>query len=103
ISVGFPRPSGWKELVRFLTDFKPRTRAVLWSIGDPVPFLLDVGHTLKRLAAEDAKAIIKRLLPRRMANLLRTYKRYATMVGSRAGAGHKVGVSLNPGDRGGKN
>jgi len=103
ISVGFPRPSRWKELVRFLTDFKPRTRAVLWSIGDPVPFLLDVGHTLKRLAAEDAKVIIKRLLPRRMANLLRTYKRYATMVGSRAGAGHKVGVSLNPGDRGGTN
>lgn len=83
MSAGFPRPSRWKELVRFLTDFKPRTRVILWSIGDPVPFLMDVGHTLKRLAVEDAKGIIKWILPRRMVNLLKTYKRYIAIVGEK--------------------
>lgn len=61
---GFSRPSRWKESVRLVTDFRPHTRGALWSVVDPVPALLELSRTLRKLMISGTKAIIRRLIPR---------------------------------------
>ena len=73
-SDGFPRRLKWKELVRFMKDLFPPTHDALWSMADPVPALSELMRTLKIIAVQDVKTVIKGLLPSRILSHIRTYR-----------------------------
>ena len=49
-ALGLPPPRRLGEIVRFLTDFRPLTRIVPLSFGDPLPFFIEVGRAIIRIA-----------------------------------------------------
>lgn len=64
----------WKELLRFVTDFRPSTRGMLWSLTDPAPALFEFGREVQKLATSHLKAAIRKALPRPIAGRIRAYR-----------------------------
>jgi protein-tyrosine-phosphatase/predicted ATP-grasp superfamily ATP-dependent carboligase len=70
-----PKPSAWKELVRFGRDLLPPTRDALWSIRDPLPAIVELGQEIKSFLLSTTKACMRRWAPRRIVDLVRNYRK----------------------------
>lgn len=55
--------SRWQELGRFLGDFRPSTREMLWSWADPVPALAEFSRELKHVVASDIRRLAGLFMP----------------------------------------
>jgi protein-tyrosine-phosphatase/predicted ATP-grasp superfamily ATP-dependent carboligase len=77
-----PRPSPWRELAMAVFDFGPSTRSALGSARDPIPAMSELARTMKALAIADARRILRPLVPCRLRNHLRMYRRLGADGGS---------------------
>jgi protein-tyrosine-phosphatase/predicted ATP-grasp superfamily ATP-dependent carboligase len=71
----------WKEVARFVGDFRPGTRDMLWSWSDPTPALVELAREVRHMVATIVRGGIARVVPRILRKRLRTYQ------GLEAGAG----------------
>lgn len=62
------------EIFDSLRDLSPAVRSALWSLSDPLPGLLEVFLTLKRLARSDIKRVLRPMLPRQARHHLGVYR-----------------------------
>jgi protein-tyrosine-phosphatase/predicted ATP-grasp superfamily ATP-dependent carboligase len=57
----FPPPANptqdrWKELIRFIADFRPSTREMLWTWSDPVPAIREFARALRQVTVAHIKS-----------------------------------------------
>jgi predicted ATP-grasp superfamily ATP-dependent carboligase/protein-tyrosine-phosphatase len=71
----------WKELMGFVRDLLPTTRDALWSIKDPMPYLQELGRIVPELFVPNVRGIIKSLLPEKVLNHYRIFRRLGTPAG----------------------
>jgi predicted ATP-grasp superfamily ATP-dependent carboligase/protein-tyrosine-phosphatase len=71
---GLPPTPRWKEILASLSDFKPRTRASSWDSNDPAPALSEVSRMVKTLVKDDAKRVVRKMIPKAFVRHLRTYR-----------------------------
>jgi len=69
---GFQR---WSDLIRFVTDFRPFGKDMLWQWSDPRPALSELTREMRHMVARPVKNLLSRLLPRTMKERLRTFRR----------------------------
>ena len=55
--------SRWKELARFIGDFRPSTKDMLWSWRDPAPAFSELKRELRHMLAVRLKSAVGKLLP----------------------------------------
>lgn len=71
----------WKEAARFVADFRPGTRDMLWSWRDPAPAFAELAREVRHMVATIVRGGVARVIPRTLQKRLRTYQ------GLEAGAG----------------
>jgi protein-tyrosine-phosphatase/predicted ATP-grasp superfamily ATP-dependent carboligase len=72
-SNGLPsRQSLYNELISFFHDLLPPTKDALWQWNDPLPQLLELYSSFKKLTVADVKQFVKKLIPNRIINQIRT-------------------------------
>lgn len=71
---GMPRPAAWRELFSAARLFLPGTRDMLWAWDDPWPAILELLAACKRLCREDAKSLIRHIIPKTTLARLRTWR-----------------------------
>jgi len=71
---GIDEPSPWKEIMRFVTDFRFSNRGAVWSGKDPLPALYELTLTVWELMRKDIKKLMGRALPSRLVDLIRDYR-----------------------------
>jgi predicted ATP-grasp superfamily ATP-dependent carboligase/protein-tyrosine-phosphatase len=67
--------SRWGAATDFLTDFRPSTRDMLFSLRDPAPGFLELGRAIRKLASGDLKRFLRKILPRRFVSQIQVYRR----------------------------
>ena len=55
--------SRFRELADFVFDLQPSTKDMLWSLSDPVAASIELKNTIKELASNDIKGLIRKILP----------------------------------------
>ena len=65
-----------KAVTDFLTDFRPSTRGMLWSLRDPLPGFLELLRGIPQLATDDFKRFLRKTLPRRLVSQIGFYRRW---------------------------
>jgi len=63
--------AGQEQGAQSQVDRGSAPRDALWSVQDPLPAILELTRAVRTLAVQDAKAVVKRLLPRSALSLLR--------------------------------
>ena len=53
----------WRELFRFISDFRPSTREMIWSWKDPAPAIAEFTRELRHLVATPVKRLGRRVMP----------------------------------------
>jgi predicted ATP-grasp superfamily ATP-dependent carboligase/protein-tyrosine-phosphatase len=64
----------WKEVARFVADFRPGTRDMLWSWKDPAPAFRELVREVRHMVATLVRGGIARVIPRAFRKRLRTYQ-----------------------------
>lgn len=63
-----------QTLSGFVSDLAPSTCDALWSLRDPLPFLVETLGTVRRLAREELLAVLRRVLPDAVVRIGRLYR-----------------------------
>jgi protein-tyrosine-phosphatase/predicted ATP-grasp superfamily ATP-dependent carboligase len=72
----------WKELLRFISDFRPSTREMLWSWRDPVPAVAEITRELRHIAAAHVKSVASRAIPSSLKRWLLIRRQLGPAAGS---------------------
>jgi protein-tyrosine-phosphatase len=72
----------WKELLRFMSDFRPSTREMLWSWKDPAPAAAEIIRELRDVAAGHIKSIASRAIPSNLKRWLLIHRQLGRAAGS---------------------
>lgn len=67
-------PRRMRELARFFTDFRPRTKDMVFCLTDPLPGLLEVLQVARALAASEVKRLLRATLPARCRERIALYR-----------------------------
>jgi len=74
-SDGTAHPARGKEVFRFISDFRPSVRTMLWSRADPLPAVIEIFDVIKKCLLQDAKLLVNRIMPPRLNTRLTTFRR----------------------------
>lgn len=69
------RESRAKEFVGLVGDLLPPAKDALWSFSDPLPALLEAARTIRGIVRSEIKGLLARLLPRKLLDMRRLYRR----------------------------
>lgn len=75
------RARGWNELVRFVADFRPSTREMLWAWSDPAPALAELARVICHLVAASARRALCGVLPQGLQEGWRVSRQHGPAVG----------------------
>jgi predicted ATP-grasp superfamily ATP-dependent carboligase/protein-tyrosine-phosphatase len=88
-SLFFPSATGagtsggrWKEVARFVGDFRPGTRDMIWSWRDPAPAFAELVREVRHMVATIVRGGVARVMPRILRKRLRTYQGLEADAGS---------------------
>ena len=63
-----------REVLRFISDFRPSVRTMLWSHSDPLPAVIEILHELKSILFRNAKALFNGIMPFRLQTHIKTVR-----------------------------
>ena len=69
------RESRSRELADFVLDLRPSTKDMLWSLSDPLPAFLEASDAILKLASDDIKRLLRRILPPRLMHHVRVSRK----------------------------
>ena len=69
------RRQKWREFARFLTDFRPSVKDMVWSWSDPRPAMSEFGREGRHLVAGSLKRLLGNLVPHDWKERLRIFRR----------------------------
>ena len=75
LSQPAPHHSRWRDVIQFISYFRPSVRFMLLSYADPVPAMIEIFHVSKSLLTKTGKAFVNRIVPLKARTFIKTFKR----------------------------